>query len=57
MATGRGDAAEDGDLGDGRKWQILLRDTDLHVGDESDLLGLTWGSIWRPWDSKRGRVR
>jgi hypothetical protein len=54
---GWGDVVEDGNLGEGRKWQILFRDTDLHVGDESDLLRLTWGSIWHPWDSKRGRVR
>jgi hypothetical protein len=42
---GRGNAVEDGDLSEGQKWQILFRDTDLHVSDESNLLGLTWGSI------------
>jgi hypothetical protein len=55
--TGRGDAAEDGDLDEVRQWLLFFSEADLHVGDESDHCGLRWAPFRRPWVKERGRVR
>jgi hypothetical protein len=36
MRTGRGNAVEDGNLGEVRQWRIFFWETDLHVSDDSD---------------------